>query len=36
MTKTYDDMLGLRQLVYMHKVEKTQLNDRVVIGGSCV
>ena len=29
MTKTYDIMIGLRQLLYMCKAEKTQLNDRV-------
>ena len=33
MTKTYDDMIGLRQLLYICKVEKTYLNDKVVIGG---
>ena len=35
MTKTYDIMIGLRQLLYMCKAEKTQLNDRVVIGCFC-
>ena len=35
MTKTYDIMIGLRQLLYMCKAEKTQLNDRVAIGGFC-
>ena len=34
-TKTYDIMIGLRQLLYMCKAEKTQLNDRVAIGGFC-
>ena len=33
MTKTYDIMIGLRQLLYMCKTEKTQLNDRVATGG---
>ena len=36
MTKTYDIMIGLRQLLCMCKSEKTQLNDRVAIGGFCV
>ena len=36
MTKTYDIMIGLRQLLCMCKAEKTQLNDRVAIGGFCV
>ena len=36
MTKTYDDMIGLRQLLYICKAEKTYLNDKVVIGGLCV
>ena len=35
MTKTYDIMIGLRQLLYMCKAEKTQLNDRVAFGGFC-
>ena len=35
MTKTYDIMIGLRQFLYMCKAEKTQLNDRVAIGGFC-
>ena len=35
MTKTYDIMIGLRQLLCMCKAEKTQLNDRVAIGGFC-
>ena len=35
-TKTYDDMIGLRQLLYICKAEKTYLNDKVVIGGLCV
>ena len=34
MTKTYDIMIGLRQLLCMCKAEKTQLNDRVTIGVS--
>ena len=32
MTKTYDTMIGLWQLLCMCKAEKTQLNDRVAIG----
>ena len=36
MTKTYDIMIGLRQLLCMCKAEKTQLNDRVSIEGFCV
>ena len=36
MTKTYDIMIGLRQLLCMCKAEKTQLNDRVAIVGFCV
>ena len=36
MTKTYDIMIGLRQLLCMCKAEKTQLNDRVTFGGFCV
>ena len=35
MTKTYDIMIGLRQLVYMCEAENTQLNDKVAIGGFC-
>ena len=35
-TKTYDIMIGLRQLLCMCKAEKTQLNDRVAIWGCCV
>ena len=35
MTKTNDIMIGLRQLLYMCKAEKTQLNDKVAIGGLC-
>ena len=33
MTKTYAIMIGLRQLLYMCKAEKTQLDDRVAIAG---
>ena len=33
MTKTCDIMIGLRQLLCTCKAEKTQLNDRVAIGG---
>ena len=36
MTKTYAIMIGLRQLLCRSKAEKTQLNDRVAIGGFCV
>ena len=36
MTKTYDIMIGLRQLLCMCKAEKTQLKDRVAIEGFCV
>ena len=36
MTKSYNIMIGLRQLLCMRKAEKTQLNDRVTIGGFCV
>ena len=34
MTKTYDDGIGLRQLLYICKAEKTPLNNKVVNGGS--
>ena len=34
-TKTYDIMIGLRQLLYMCKAEKTHLNDRVAIERFC-
>ena len=36
MTKTYDIMIGLRQLLCISKAEKTHLNDRVAVGGFCV
>ena len=36
MTKTYDIMIGLRQLLCMRKAEKTQLDDKVTTGGFCV
>ena len=36
MAKTYDIMIGLRQLLCMCKAEKTQLNDRVAVWGFCV
>ena len=36
MTKTYDIMIGLPQLLCISKAEKTQLNDRVAIGCFCV
>ena len=29
-TETYDDMIGLRLLLYMCKAEKTHLGDRVM------
>ena len=35
MMKTNDIMIGSRQLLYMYKAEKTQLNDSVAIGGFC-
>ena len=31
-TETYDDMIGLRLLLYMCKAEKTHLGDRVKLG----
>ena len=34
MTKTYDIMIGLRQLLYMCNAEKTQVNDICAIGFS--
>ena len=34
MTKTYDIMIGLRQILCMCKAKKTQLNDMVVVGMS--
>ena len=36
MTKTYDVMIGLRQLLCMCKAESTHLNDRVAIDRFCV
>ena len=36
MTKSYADMIGLRQLLYICKAEKTNSNDKVVIGSLCV
>ena len=36
MTNIHDDMIGLRQVLYICKAEKTHLNDKVVIGGLCV
>ena len=36
MTNIHDDMIGLLQLLYICKAEKTQLNDKVVLGGLCV
>ena len=35
-TKTYGDMIGLRQLLYMCKAEKTHLNGGFEIRGLCV
>ena len=35
MTKTYIIIIGLRQLLFMCKAEKTKLNDRVATGGFC-
>ena len=35
MTKTYDVMKVLRQLLHMCKAEETQLNDRIATGGFC-
>ena len=32
-TETYDDMIGLRLLLYMCKAEQTHLGDRVEIRG---
>ena len=32
-TETYDDMIGLRMLLYMCKAEKAHLGDRVEIRG---
>ena len=36
MTKTYDDRIGLRQLLYICKAEKTPLNNEFVIVGLCI
>ena len=36
MMNFHDDMIGLRQLLYICKAEKTHLNDKIVIGGLCV
>ena len=36
MTKTYADMIGLWQLLYICKAEKTHLNDKFVTGSLCV
>ena len=35
MNKTNDIMISLRQLLYMCKAKKIQLNDRVATGGFC-
>ena len=32
MKNIYDDMIGLWQLLYLCKAEKTHLNDKVVLG----
>ena len=35
-TETYDDMIGLRLLLYMYKAEKPHLGDRVMnVMNSC-
>ena len=36
MTKTYDDMIGLWQRLYICKAETTHLNDKAVIRGLCL
>ena len=36
MTNIHDDTTGLRQLLYTCKAEKTQLNDKFVLGSLCV
>ena len=36
MTNIHDDMIGLWQLLYICKAEKTHLNHKVVLGGLCV
>ena len=36
MTNIHDDMIGLWQLLYICKAEKTHLNDKVVLRGLCV
>ena len=36
MTNIHDVMIGLRQLLYICKTEKTHLNDKFVTGGLCV
>ena len=36
MTKTNNDRIALRQLLYIRKAEKTPSNDNVVIGGLCI
>ena len=33
MTNIHDDMIGLWQLLYISKAEKTHLNNKVVLGG---
>ena len=33
MTNIHDDMIGLSQLLYICKAEKTHLNDKIVLGG---
>ena len=33
MTNIHADMIGLCQLLYICKAEKTHLNDKVVLGG---
>ena len=36
MTNIHDDMIGLWQHLYICKAEKTDLNDKIVLGGLCV
>ena len=36
MTNTHDGMIGLWQLLYICKAEKTHLNDKIVTGELCV
>ena len=36
MMNIYNDMIGLWQFLYICMAEKTNLNDKVVLGGLCV